>query len=117
MIKLVKKNDSVSLVTGGVPQSEINDLLAAQEERLNKIHEEEVFNLNTVISGLEFEVIDLKEDVNDLTDTNTKLNEQIVDLSGEVIVLNGTITELNDEIDELEAIVNDMPTPVEGVKF
>lgn len=90
----LKTNDgNIALKTGGVPQSQINDLLAAQEARLeaehaeeieniNEIHEAEVDGLNTTITGLETEIDKLEEDV-----------------------------------EELQAIVAEMPTPVEGVEF
>ncbi len=100
MIKLVTKNNNVSLTTGGIPQSEMNDLLLAQEEKLNKEHQEEIDNINeahkVVVDGL-----------------NTDIN----DLSDEISNLNTNIDNLETEVNELQAIVDNMPVSVEGVRY
>lgn len=119
-IKLVTRSGNISLTTGGVPQSEINDLLLAQEERLNKEHEAEIEDineahagevsaLNTTIDGLETEIDSLEETNKELNAENDGLEAQVETLSTENEALNTEIGTLNAEIDELEQIIEDNP--------
>lgn len=112
----LKTNDgNIALKTGGVPQSQINELLISQEARLEAEHVKEIEGINeahaTEINNINTEHAEQIEEINEIHEAEVDaLNITIAGLSAE-------IDGLEEDVEELQAIVADYPTPVEGVEF
>lgn len=59
-IYLKGNGGNIALKTSGVPQSQINDLLADQKEKIDAQYAEQIDGLNTEIKGLETEITELQ---------------------------------------------------------
>lgn len=109
-VYLKANGGNIALKTSGIPQSQINELLEEQKERLDAEYGAQIDVLNTEIDTLE-------ESNQALNTENDNLETQIVELNEVNTTLSTEISTLNTEINELQAIVDAMPIPVEGVEF
>ena len=116
-IYLKTDSSNIALKTGGVPQSQINNLLADQAARLEAEHQIVVDGLNTEINDLGTEINGLENVITELNTENDNLEAEIVGLNADKDALNAEVDSLEEEVDKLQAIVDDMPIPVEGVAF
>lgn len=63
-IKLVTRDSgSIALKTSGMTQSQVNDLLEEQKEKIQAQYSEEINNLNAEIDGLEAETDNLEAEI------------------------------------------------------
>lgn len=127
MIKLVHKEGNIKLTAPtGYKQSEVNEMLAAQEERLEKEHAEEI---EDITAAYEYAVNELvTEHEAEIEDINQAHSKELSDMStayeNEIDVLNeaheNTVNELNtehaNEINGLNAEITELEEEIEYLK-